>query len=117
MRKAIIPALLLVLVSVVLGATVFREQVAHAASNLNVFVTNDAAHPVPVHEQGTANVNVTNAGGRVIPVAHDVTLPTGTYLSPVVARIRPPDHGPGGHARRAGAGGTRFLFLRLSNQR
>jgi len=58
MRRAIIPALLLVLLSVVLGATVFREQVAHAAANLNVFVTNDAAHPVPVHEQGTANVNV-----------------------------------------------------------
>jgi hypothetical protein len=47
MRKAI-TALLLVLVSVVLGATVFREQVAHAAAILNVFVTNDASHPVPV---------------------------------------------------------------------
>jgi hypothetical protein len=85
MRRAIIPALLLVLVSVVLGATVFREQVAHAASNLNVFVTNDSAHPVPVreqnldsgnikvHEQGTANVNVT--GGKVdlgaTPIAGD----------------------------------------------
>jgi hypothetical protein len=41
MRRAIIPALLLVLVSVVLGATVFREQVAAAASNLNVFVTKE----------------------------------------------------------------------------
>jgi hypothetical protein len=60
MRKALIPALLLVLVSVVLGATVFREDVAQAASNLNVFVNNDTAHPVPVHEQGTALVNVTN---------------------------------------------------------
>ena len=34
MRRAIIPALLLVLVSVVLGATVFREQVAEAAATL-----------------------------------------------------------------------------------
>src|SRR6266567_2563381 len=34
MRRAIIPASLLVLVSVVLGATVFREQVAQAAATL-----------------------------------------------------------------------------------
>src|SRR6266566_8346943 len=34
MRRAIIPALLLVLVSVVLGATVLREQVAEAAATL-----------------------------------------------------------------------------------
>src|SRR2546423_14412894 len=34
MRRAIIPALLLVLVSVVLGATVFREQVAQGAAIL-----------------------------------------------------------------------------------
>jgi len=34
MRRAIIPALLLVLVSVVLGATVFREQVALGAATL-----------------------------------------------------------------------------------
>ena len=50
MRRTIIPALLLVLVSVVLGATVFREQVAEAAATLNVFVTNDSSHPVPVAE-------------------------------------------------------------------
>src|SRR5436309_15934899 len=86
MRKALIPAFLLLLGSAVLGATVLREPIARAAAPISsVFVTNDASHAVPVHEQGTANVNVTNAGGRVIPVAHDVTLPTGTYLSPVVA--------------------------------
>jgi hypothetical protein len=60
MRKALIAALLLIFASVVLGATVFREDVAQAASNINVFVNNDTAHPVPVHEQGTAQVNVTN---------------------------------------------------------
>jgi hypothetical protein len=60
MRKALIAALLLMSASVVLGATVFRENVAQAASSLNVFVNNDTAHPVPVHEQGTAQVNVTN---------------------------------------------------------
>jgi hypothetical protein len=57
MRRAIIPALLLVLVSVVLGATVFREQVANAAATLLVRETNtDAQGNIRVHEQGTANV-------------------------------------------------------------
>jgi hypothetical protein len=61
MRKAIIPAFLLLLGSMVLGATVLREPIARAAAPItNVFVTNDSSHPVPVHEQGTANVNVGN---------------------------------------------------------
>jgi hypothetical protein len=62
MRKALIPALLIVVLSMVLGATVFREEVAQAAASLNVFVTNDTAHPVPVQQQGTATVNVANPG-------------------------------------------------------
>jgi hypothetical protein len=62
MKKAIIPALLLVLGSVVLGATVFPEQLARATPGIqDVFVTNSTREPVPVHEQGTADVNVTNA--------------------------------------------------------
>jgi hypothetical protein len=81
MRKAIIPALLLVLVSVVLGATVFREQVAHAASNLNVFVTNDAAHPVPVREQGT--VGITSADQNVVLYDHTNT-PTDGNFTPLI---------------------------------
>jgi hypothetical protein len=80
MKKAIIPAFLLVLGSTVLGATVLQEQLAWAAPPLpSVFVANDAANPVPtrelnvdadrnikVHEQGTADVNVTNTS---LPVA------------------------------------------------
>ncbi|HEY6960603.1 MAG TPA: hypothetical protein VI408_01800, partial [Gaiellaceae bacterium] len=68
-------AFLLLLGSTVLGATVLREPVADAAAPIaSVFVSNDASHPVPVreqnldangdvkvHEQGTANVNVTNS--------------------------------------------------------
>jgi hypothetical protein len=62
MKKAIVPALLLVLGSVVLGATVFPEQLARAAPGIqDVFVTNSTREPVPVHEQGTADVNVLNA--------------------------------------------------------
>lgn len=55
-------ALLLVCMSVVLGATVLREPIAHAAEKLTpVFVTNGAANPVPVAQQGTADVRVANA--------------------------------------------------------
>jgi hypothetical protein len=62
MKKAITPALLLVLGSVVLGATMFPEQLARAAPGIqDVFVTNSTREPVPVHEQGTAEVSVTNA--------------------------------------------------------
>jgi hypothetical protein len=75
MRKSLILGIALLVTSVVvLGGTVFRQQVADAASVLNVFVTNNSSHPVPVreqnldaqgnikvHEQGTANVNVTNS--------------------------------------------------------
>jgi hypothetical protein len=61
MKKAITPALLLVLGSVVLGATMFPEQLARAAPGIQeVFVTNSTREPVPVHEQGTADVSVTN---------------------------------------------------------
>jgi hypothetical protein len=68
MKKLSFAALLLV-AATVLGATVLREPVADAAGTLNVFVSNDSAHPVPVtetktdtggnikvHEQGTAAV-------------------------------------------------------------
>jgi hypothetical protein len=56
MKKWSFVALLLV-GATVLGATVLREPIASAApAILQVFVTNDAANPVPVHEQGTANV-------------------------------------------------------------
>lgn len=75
MRKALVLGIALLVTSVVvLGGTVFRQQVADAASLVNVFVTNDSSHPVPVreqnldangnikvHEQGTASVDITNA--------------------------------------------------------
>jgi hypothetical protein len=96
MRRAIIPALLLVLVSVVLGATVFRERVAHAAATLMVREQNtDANRNIKVHEQGTADVRVT--GGAVdvgsTPVATELRQDTNTGLgthvcfsnSPIVA--------------------------------
>jgi hypothetical protein len=73
MRRALLPAFLLLLGSVVLGATVLREPLARAAASIPpVLVSNDPSHALPVreqnldggsirvHEEGTASVNVTN---------------------------------------------------------
>jgi hypothetical protein len=87
MKKLLIPTLLLVLGSVVLGATVFRAPLASAAGGIpSMFVANDKKQPLPVeeqnldadgnikvHEQGTADVNVTNGSLRVAPRPDPVT--------------------------------------------
>ena len=72
-QRAFIGAMLLVGIGVVLGATVFRADIAQATGLAEaVTVSNTAAQAVPVreqnldggnirvHEQGTADVNVTN---------------------------------------------------------
>ena len=61
MRHKVLLALLLIVLSAVLGATVLRDQIATAASPFqSVIVGNTADNPVPVKQQGTADVNVTN---------------------------------------------------------
>jgi hypothetical protein len=75
MRKALVLGISLLVASVVLGGTVFRQQVAEAASMLSVFVTNDASHPVPVREQNVdanGNVKVHEQGRAAVT---DVTSP------------------------------------------
>jgi hypothetical protein len=83
MKKALIPAFLLLLGSTILGATVLREPLAQAAAPIaSVFVSNDTSSPVPVreqnldangnarvHEQGTAKVDVTNSSLPIAPPA------------------------------------------------
>ena len=79
-RQALIGALLLVGVGVVLGATVFRTDIAQATGLAqSVTVNNTPAEAVPVreqnldgskirvHEEGTADVNVTNSSLSVAP--------------------------------------------------
>ena len=65
MRKALIPALLLVVTAIVLGSTVFREQVVNAATTpfQNVVVTNTSTNPVPVKQVGTSTTTVTGKVG------------------------------------------------------
>ncbi len=55
-------AVLVVVLSAILGATVLREPIAVAASPFtNVIIGNTTANPVPVAQQGTADVKVTNS--------------------------------------------------------
>jgi hypothetical protein len=65
MQRTLISALLLLMASFVLGATVFREQVAHAAQAvLPVLVTNDASDPVPVRAEAAPVTVVAGAYSR-----------------------------------------------------
>lgn len=83
-RKSMIGGFALVGIGVVLGTTVFRNDIAQATglapAPSNVVVSNTPAQAVPtreqnldgsgnikVHEQGTTNVNVTNSGLSVAP--------------------------------------------------
>jgi hypothetical protein len=65
MRKALIPAILLVVTAIVLGSTVFREQIAHAATTpfQNVVVTNTPTNPVQVQQVGTSTTSVSGTVG------------------------------------------------------
>jgi len=88
-KQATLGALLLVGLGVALGATVFRTDIAQATGidkpAENVIVKNTPAQAVPVreqnldgsgdvkvHEQGTANVNVTN-GSLTVATAAPIT--------------------------------------------
>ena len=65
MRKALIPAFLLVVAAIVLGSTVFREQVVNAATTpfQNVVVTNTSTNPIPVTQVGTSTTSVSGTVG------------------------------------------------------
>jgi hypothetical protein len=88
-KRAIVSAIVLLLVGVVLGTTVFREQVAQAAQSLSATIVGplDDKGNVAVHEQGTADVNVTGGNlaiAREAPIARGgsaVVIATGSTYS------------------------------------
>jgi len=65
MRKRLITAFLLVVAAIVLGSTVFREQIVSAATTpfQNVVVTNTSTNPVPVQQVGTSTTSVSGTVG------------------------------------------------------
>jgi hypothetical protein len=83
-RRAVWAALLFILLGVILGATVLRSDLARATGLAqSVTVANTGSNPVPVHEQKTVNVKVTNASLAVKPSAvtggsFRLELPAGT---------------------------------------
>ena len=69
MKRAIVPAFLLVLGSMILGASVLREPLARAAVPIaSVFVSNDSAHAIPVR----------TPAGRTITVFQNALVSPGT---------------------------------------
>jgi hypothetical protein len=65
------------LVTIIFLATGWGSAVA--AQVTSVFVNNDASHPVPVHEQGTANVNIASSAALPVHEQQDTQLiATGT---------------------------------------
>ena len=69
MKRAIVPAFLLVLGIMTLGATVLREPLARAAVPIaSVFVSNDSAHAIPVR----------TPAGRTITVFQNALVSGGT---------------------------------------
>jgi hypothetical protein len=75
MRKALIPAILLVVTAIVLGSTVFREQIARAATTpfQQVLVQNTSTNPVPVTQVGTSTTSVSGTVG-IDPAKNTVNL-------------------------------------------
>jgi hypothetical protein len=65
MRKRLIAAFLLVAAAVVLGSTVFREQIVSAATTpfQNVVVQNTSTDPIPVQQIGTSTTSVSGTVG------------------------------------------------------
>jgi hypothetical protein len=65
MRKALIPAFVLVVAAIVLGSTVFREQIARAATTpfQQVVVQNTSTNPVPIAQVGTSTTSVSGTVG------------------------------------------------------
>jgi hypothetical protein len=85
-RQAGIGALLLICVGIVLGATVFRSDIAQATGLAqSVTVNNTPAQAVPVTQQGTATVRVTNERTQPLPTS-DVNAPARTPVK-VATRV------------------------------
>jgi hypothetical protein len=78
MRKPLLAAFVLVVVAVVLGSTVFREQIVSAATTpfQNVVVTNTSTNPVQVHQVGTSTTSVSGTVG-IDPNQNTVNLGSG----------------------------------------
>jgi hypothetical protein len=93
----------LVAVSSILGATVLREPIAYAAEKVTpVFVTNNDANPVPVEQQGTSDVRVTNAS---VPVQQQGTADVRVTNNSLTVAPQAPITG-GGYGIGANAGNS-----------
>jgi len=83
MKQRIAFAILLVGLASVLGATVFRDQVARAAQSVDAHITNlDGNGNIKIHEQGTAAVTVSGGTVGFDPAANTVKLdPSSSHVA------------------------------------
>jgi hypothetical protein len=95
-RRALIAALMLIGLGVFLGTTIFREDIAYAAQLVSADIVGplDAQGNVKVHEQETANVNVTNRALAVSGTVN-VDVTTSKLLATPPGGLQVP-HGFGG---------------------
>ena len=90
MRRALIPAFLLLLGSLLLGSTVFRDQAAHAAQTVGATIIGplDANGNVRVHEQGAVSLAapspITGGGGDLQLGPHSKVVVDGTASALVI---------------------------------
>jgi hypothetical protein len=93
-RNALIGALTVIGLSVLLGATVFREEIAQASQAVSAEIVGplDGQGNVKVHEQGTADVHITN---RAVTVTGAVAIDeTTSKLLDKSVPVPPGDPGP-----------------------
>jgi hypothetical protein len=96
MRRALLPAFLLVFGGVVLGATVFREQIVHAETPpKDVIVSNTSTNPVQVQQSGTSSVSGTV---KVDPAGNSVSLDSSdsSHLTTIADHLANIDAAAGG---------------------
>jgi hypothetical protein len=90
MKQRIVFVISLVGLATVLGATVFRDQVAWAAQSVDAHITNlDASGNVKVHEQGTADVHVSGGAVGLDASANTVKLDQSNGPLPVTVKDNP----------------------------
>jgi hypothetical protein len=91
MRKALIAAFLLLLGSMVLGATVLRESLAKAASPFSsVIIGNGASDPVPVRDQNVdadGNVRVHEQGTATVSISGTPSVRSGDQTQVIAAGV------------------------------
>src|SRR5437773_863757 len=80
MRRVVLTSSAVIVLALILGATVFRDEIAQAAQIVSADITSplDQQGNVKVHEQGIANVSVRNASVPFVQAGTPITIAVGS---------------------------------------